>query len=545
MMFSEESVIGKTFSTVSTYSSTVDSFHFWVDNSVSLGLLEPGTVVAVPDGDDMCFASVSEVKENMDYSTPLEAFASHNFGDARYDSKTNRFLCKVVTARVLRWKSGSVKPVSGEKVVFLAGFDGVKFAFGIERGVPVGFSTTPAGRLSDQSCLVRLPDQYLFGVEAQGINIGGQTGYAKTNLALNVALCALRELDDLCVVGVNVKGEDLLWLNELNPDLTGDDLKLWNGFGFSDLKWLNFVLFAPAGISLRKDGFAQDFRISWSDVKYDLNLIFSESREDENARNLVSHLASFSGITSFEEAVLKLEEWGDLADKGRSVPGNHHVSTIQKVLRRLDGLGKKRFVNRNYRKSSFPDLLSVIKPKTFVSFDLNDVLLTSTAQRVIFQKLLSTIRESLEDKSLQEKTGVKRVLVFVDELSKYAHRSLSSESFLAGVKFGIKNIAERGRFAGLSLLGVEQYPSQIDDGVLENMSTRFFTRLKSKELSSEVYKYYSRDFLRAVARLDKGIALLDHDTFPESLFVRFPRTLCATSRPEKKKDVKRLVVGVG
>jgi DNA helicase HerA-like ATPase len=392
---------------------------------------------------------------------------------------------------------------------------------------------------------VKLPDEYLFGKEAQGINIGGQTGYAKTNLALNIALCALNVLDDLCVVGINVKGEDLLWLDEINPELTPDDLDLWHGFGCNKLDWLNFVIFAPAGISLRKDGFPQDFKISWSDVKYDLNLIFSESREDENARNLVSHLASLSLITSFEEAILKLDEWAGLAEKGKSVPGNHHLATIQKVLRRLNNLSKKRFVNRNYRKSSFPDLLSVIKPKTFVTFDLNDVLLTSTAQKVIFQKLLSILRESLESKKLPKKTGVNRVVVFVDELSKYAHRALGSESFLAGIKWGVKNIAERGRFAGLSLLGVEQYPSKIDDAVLENMSARFFTRLKPKELSNEIYRFYPKDFLRSVPRLDKGVALLDHDTFPESLFVRFPRTLCATSKPKKKVDARKLVVGVG
>jgi DNA helicase HerA-like ATPase len=544
-VFDEKTVLGKTFSTASAHSSGVGSFFFWLDSKADFSLLEPGTVVAVQDSDDLCFASVSEIKENMDYSSPLEAFASHNFGDARYESKTNRFICQVVHAKILRWRSGAVKPVSGERKVHLASLEGVKFAFGIGRGVSAGFSTTPAGRLTKQSCLVKLPDEYLFGKEAQGINIGGQTGYAKTNLALNLALCALHDLDDVCVVGVNVKGEDLLWLDELNPELTSEDLSLWKGFGFDSLSWLNFVIFAPAGISLRKDGVPNDFKISWSDVKYDLNLLFSESREDENARNLVSHLASLSSITSFEDAILKLEDWMSLAEKARPVPGNHHLSTIQKVLRRLSNLSKKRFVNRNYRKSSFPDLLSVIKPKTFVTFDLNDALLTSTAQRVIFQKLLSILRESLESKALPEKTGVNRVVVFVDELSKYAHRSLGVESFLAGIKSGVRNIAERGRFAGLSLLGVEQYPSQIDDAVLENMSTRFFTRLKSKELSNEIYRYYAKDFLRSVPRLDKGVALLDHDTFPESLFVRFPRTLCATSKPKKKVDAKKLVIGVG
>ncbi|MBR9678971.1 MAG: hypothetical protein GON13_01780 [Nanoarchaeota archaeon] len=544
-MLDESVVLGRSFSTAQAHSSTVDSFSFWVDSNTDFKMLEPGTVIAVQEEDDVCFASVSEVRENMDYSSPLEAFASHNFGDACYESKTSRFVCQVVVAKILRWKSGAVKPVSGERVVHPADVDGVRFAFGIVDGVPAGFSTTPAGRINNQSCLVRLPDQYLFGMEAQGINIGGQTGYAKTNLALNIALCALKEFDDLCVVGVNVKGEDLLWLDTLNPDLTSDDLILWKGFGFTGLDWLNFVLFAPAGISLRKDGFARDFKISWSDVKYDLNLIFSESRDDENARNLVSHLSSISFITSFEEAVVKLEEWVVLAENGDKVPGNHHLSTIQKVLRRLGSLSNKRFVNRNFRKSSFPDLLSIIKPKSFVVFDLNDALMTSTAQKIIFQKLLQQLKWGLESKNLQEKTGVKRVVVFVDELSKYAHRSLGSDSFLAGVKSGVKNIAERGRFAGLSLLGVEQYPSQIDDSILENMSTRFFTRLKSKELSNEIYKYYAKDFLKSVPRLDKGVALLDHDTFPESLFIKFPRTLCATSKPVKKKDVKNLVIGVG
>ncbi len=166
-MFDREKILGKTFSTAQAHSSTVESFYFWVDSSAEALMLEPGVIVAVADGNDVCFASVGEIRENMDYNSALEAFASHNFGDASYESKTNRFVCKVVTANILRWVSGAVKPVSGEKSVYSASPEGVRFAFGINGGVPVGFSTTPAGRFNDQSCVIKLPDEYLFGKEAQ------------------------------------------------------------------------------------------------------------------------------------------------------------------------------------------------------------------------------------------------------------------------------------------------------------------------------------------------------------------------------------------
>ncbi len=544
-MFNERLCLGKTFSTASSVSSTVESFSFWVDKGADLRFLEPGSIVAVKDGSDSCFGVIERIEENMDYSSPLEAFASHNFGDASYNSKTDRFVCQVVNVKILKWLSGSIRPVSGERVVFLATERGVKYAFGMsDSGIPIGFSTTPTGNLSEQSALVRLPDEYLFGTEAQGINIGGQTGYAKTNMALNIALLALKNLGDICVIGINVKGEDLLWLDTVNPELTSDDERLWKSLGMNDVSWLNFELFAPAGISLRKDGKGREFTLSWKDVRYELNLLFSESREDENARILVSHLASINEVENFDDALRLLNEWHDLVEKGGRAPGGHHAATILKTIKRLTSLSQKRFVNKAFKKEVFPELLTVIKPNTFITFDLNDVLMSSTAQRMIFQKVLYKVKEYLESKILQEKTGVKRVLLFVDELSKYANRGMSSESFLSGVKSGVKDIAERGRFAGLSLLGVEQYPSHIDESILENMATRIFTRLKSKELSAEIYKYYPKDFMRSISRLSKGIALVDHDTFPEALFVRFPRSLCATTRPAKKFNPKNLVVGV-
>lgn len=541
-MFHKDKPIGKTYSTVSE-SSTVDELNFWADKNVNPKFLEPGTIVAIPVNSDVCFAIIQSVKENMDYNHALEAYASHNFGDSTHETRTERFSCVTVKAKILNWASGEVKPVSGERTVYLADSNGVKYAFGVPiKGVPVGLFTTPAGKLTTQSTIIRLPDEYLFGKEAQGINIGGQTGYAKTNLALNICLTSLHELDDLCVVGINVKGEDLLWLDKINPELTSDDWELWKLLGVTDLNWLNFELFAPAGTSLRNDGFAKSFKISWEDVKYELNLLFSESKEDENARNLVTHLAALN-INSFEKALEKLYEWEELADRGGRVPGGHHSATIKKVIRKLKSLMNKNFINPNWQKKSFPNLIEIIKPKSFITFDLNDALISSSAQKIIFQKIITQLKLLLEDNTLQEKTGVRRVLVFVDELSKYAHKSLSSGSFLVGIKSGLKNIAERGRFAGLSLLGVEQYPSHIDDSILENMSTRLFTRLKSKELSNEVYKYYAKDFLKAVTRLNKGVALLDHDTFPEPLFIKFPRTLVANTN-DNKVNIKDIPFGV-
>lgn len=545
-MFNSTTVLGRTFSTVSSFSSSSESFYFWVDKSADFKNLEPGTVVAVKEGDDICFAVIEGIEENMDYSTPLEAFASHNFGDANYDNKTDRFVCQAVRAKILKWLSGSVRPVSGEKKVLLSTALGLKYAFGIpEKGVPVGFSSTPTGNTCGQASLVRLPDSYLFGVEAQGINIGGQTGYAKTNLALNVALLSLFNLDDFCVIGINVKGEDLLWLDKINPDLSNDDKNMWKSLGLTAISWLNFELFAPAGISLRRDGKEQSFLLSWKDIRYELNLLFSESKEDENARILVSHIAGMEDVESFDDALKILSDWQTLADNNGNVPGRHHAFTIRKVIKMLESLCSRKFINKTFKKPVFPDLLKVIKPKSFITFDLNDSLMTSTAQKIIFQKILFQVRELLENKILNEKTGVKRVLFFVDELSKYAYRSMSSESFLSGVKSGVKNIAERGRFAGLSLLGVEQYPSQIDDNILSNMSTQFLTRLKSKELSNEIYKYYPKEFVRSVSRLNKGIALLDHDTFPEPLFIRFPRSICATSAPDEKIKPKNVSFGIG
>src|SRR5204862_6530208 len=74
-------------------------------------------------------------------------------------------------------------------------------------------------------------------------------------------------------------------------------------------------------------------------------------------------------------------------------------------------------------------------------------------QDLVFARVVSKLRGHLERRDL----GVDAVVVFVDELNKYAPGD-GPETY---VKKMLLDISERGRYLGLVLFGAEQFRSQV------------------------------------------------------------------------------------
>jgi hypothetical protein len=105
----------------------------------------------------------------------------------------------------------------------------------------------------------------------------------------------------------------------------------------------------------------------------------------------------------------------------------------------------------------------------FGSFDDRTVYVVDVAnveedaQDLVFARIVSKLREHLERRDL----GVDHVIVFVDELNKYAPHD-GPETY---VRKMLLDIAERGRYLGLVLFGAEQFRSQVHRRVVGNAGT--------------------------------------------------------------------------
>jgi DNA helicase HerA-like ATPase len=141
--------------------------------------------------------------------------------------------------------------------------------------------------------------------------------------------------------------------------------------------------------------------------------------------------------------------------------------------------------------------------------------LEEDAQDLVFARVVSQLREHLEKRQL----GVEHVVVFVDELNKYAPAD-GADTY---VRKMLLDIAERGRYLGLVLFGAQQFRSQVHRRVVGNSGTSLYGRMDPDELATPGYQTLAPATKARLATLEKGQLMVRHPHFGQPIFVRFPR----------------------
>ena len=141
--------------------------------------------------------------------------------------------------------------------------------------------------------------------------------------------------------------------------------------------------------------------------------------------------------------------------------------------------------------------------------------LEDDAQDLIFARVVTKLREHLEKRDL----GVNHVVVFVDELNKYAPND-GPETY---VRKMLLDLAERGRYLGLVLFSAQQFRSQVHRRVVGNSGTALYGRMDADELATPGYAVLSPAVKTKLASLEKGQLMVRHPHFTQPIFVRFPR----------------------
>src|SRR5262249_12787974 len=115
--------------------------------------------------------------------------------------------------------------------------------------------------------------------------------------------------------------------------------------------------------------------------------------------------------------------------------------------------------------------------------------------------------------------GVNDVVVFVDELNKYAPTD-GPDTY---VRKMLLDLAERGRYLGLVLFSAQQFRSQVHRRVVGNSGTAMYGRMDADELATPGYTVLSPAGKTKLATLEKGQLMVRHPHFTQPIFVRFPR----------------------
>jgi len=191
----------------------------------------------------------------------------------------------------------------------------------------------------------------------------------------------------------------------------------------------------------------------------------------------------------------------------------HHVATIRKVRNRLSNISTRcaGLVTNTGEVSDLP--FGSFTDRTVYVVDVAN--LEEDAQDLIFARIVSKLREHLERRDL----GVKHLVVFVDELNKYAPGD-GQDTY---VRKMLLDIAERGRYLGLVLFSAQQFRSQVHRRVVGNSGTSLFGRMDADELATPGYAVLSPATRTKLATLEKGQLMIRHPHFTQPIFVRFPR----------------------
>ena len=530
--------------------ATPHQFHFWTANETPIGI---GAIVRVqgagsgePGADRVVYGVVTDGFAYSDLATPLHDVVGAEGDPGRAaDSPTVRQEIRLWTAAVLRQEPAEpLQPVPLGRV-FVATDADVAQALRMDAylggaqptAIPVGLYTS--GGLEAP---VYLDADFLLGPEAAHLNLSGVSGLATKTSAVEFLLASVFQhfpghKGRIAAVCFNVKGPDLCFLDQPGP-LDDEDRRRYARLGVAARPFERVRYYAPFkadGVNLNTLRTHADLvgdvePLVWGlrevldyaevllnrddiDAKADAFIDFLSDRvvdkEFEDGFGGAHRVVTFADLERLFRAIFDGLEFAGRSDTWRT----HHIATIRKVRNRLANISTraKGLVTDDGPSSDLP--WGRFEDRTVYVVDVANV--DPLAQDLVFARVVSQLREHLERRDL----GVDAVVVFVDELNKYAPAD-GPETY---VKKMLLDISERGRYLGLVLFGAEQFRSQVHRRVVGNAGTVVFGRMDSDELATPGYQVLSPATKIKLATLPIGELMVRHPHFTQPIFVRFPR----------------------
>jgi uncharacterized protein len=538
--------------------NTPHEFHFWtaVDSPVGIGTIVRVEGTHVVEGHiPRVYGVVVEGLSFTDLLSPLHDVLGHD-GDPRASAMapTERPEVRLYTAAVLRQiPEEPLQPVPmGE--VFLASDEDVSLALRMDSYTREGARTAiPIGlyRSGGMDSPIYLDADFLVGPEAAHLNITGVSGLATKTSAVEFILASLfahfpERKGSVAAVCFNVKGPDLCYLDQPG-DLDANDLAMYDRLGVPARPFDQVRYFAPYKANLTSLNTLRSNEallhnvtpLTWGlrevlqfaevllnrddvDAKADALIDFIKERLLDREYTDTAVLAgkkyrvqSFADLEGwFRDVILALEQ------KGIEGYKTHHIATIRKVRNRLSNISLRcaGLVTDDGSVSDLP--WGTFEDRAVYVIDVANA--EEDAQDLIFARIVSKLREHLERRDL----GVSHVVVFVDELNKYA----PAEGPDTYVRKMLLDIAERGRYLGLVLFGAQQFRSQVHRRVVGNSGTALFGRMDGDELATPGYAVLSPATRTKLATLAKGDLMVRHPHFTQPIFLKFPRPAVLSGR---------------
>lgn len=538
-------IIGKV-SATEKCPSTVDEFYFWTDKRQ---ILNPFDIIKVKhENDSITYGVIEEINHITDAPSHFTSYISSDFGETGDNiGYMNRLGMNYVKARVACNTKDIYSPVLDGRQVALCDEADIKRALGlsedeVKNPLVCGYLQMYQGDASVRVKVI-LNSNFLIGPDGAHINVSGISGLAaKTSYSMFLLRAIQNKFrtedgSTAAFVFFNVKGRDLMAIDEPNTDLKDADKAIYNELGLPSSPFNNVTYYYPFGkgdnlqtYAAREDvkaqmdankAFVYKFTFENSQDRLDLLL----ANEDDSTGTLescvnyvINQSGPFSNIdkwSSFKEALDKCTASGNTGNK------EIQVSSWRKFKRCIS----KATNNDIFAKSlagKDVDLNDVIdnnlRPNQVLVIDIarldenSQSFVFGSVARAIYDLKLGAERSDIPDK----------VILFVDELNKYASNDVPKNS---PILKQLLDIAERGRSLGIILFSVEQFRSAIHDRVKGNCATHAYGRTNAIEVSKSDYRYIPKVYQNMMTRLSPGEYIIQNPALRSLVNVKFPRPI--------------------
>ena len=443
-----------------------------------------------------------------------------------------------------------VPPLPGQPVYKAVGTDRDMALFfdGMAKRLPAGLTR------DDEPLYANL--EFLDGTRGAHVNISGISGVAtKTTYATFLLFSLFRsgvlggEAINTKALIYNVKGEDLLFLDRANAELTAEDRVRYDRLGLTPGAFDSVEFWAPPrrddpnatpDVATRQKGVTSYF---WTLAEFCqerlLPFVFADAEDDRQQytiviHNVVDRLAreaqplTDGGVVIDGQTIMDFDALAQLiADRlqddltmpdwaGRAIG----QGTVNAFVRRL--FGAVRHLRHLIRGDvSNPERHRVQRQAQLTVVDIHN--LNDRAKRFVVGV---TLRRAFDEK---ERAGLQRPLLFVvlDELNKYAPREGSSP-----IKEILVDMSERGRSLGIILIGAQQTASEVERRIVSNSSLRIVGRLDAAEAGRDEYGFLPAVHRQRSTILKPGTMILSQPELPIPLVTQFPFPAWAT-RPSE------------
>jgi uncharacterized protein len=552
--------------------ATAHEFYFWTAETDAAQNLDIGHIVAAESEDATAVAVLDDPRRYSDLQSFLDDFYAYD-GDPALEALSERVEILVFRARILATKHRDERKKSKRPVrtgpVFFATSAAIEYALGADdfsgHRIPMLLHDNGNERNgSQQRTPLYVDADYLLGPEAGHLNITGMSGLStKTSHALFTISSTFQTVEDKKVAALmfNVKGADLLFLDkpvEVDPSddpelaeryekagqkgLPREDREMYASLGLKVRPFENLRIFAP--LSFGKDRgerkvYAADLQakdlntlrrargedscvypIVWDleDVLPHAGRIFDQADMDDKFKGFIEYLRDrqVRTMNAFHAEVDEAFEYFEETES--SYWNGHHQATVAKVRNRFGILPSKcagLLVHGRVEYDGSPEVDSPFEDHEMRVVDISH--LSGVPQDLVVTKVINSVWEMAE----QGRLGVDKLIIFIDELNKYA----PSGSRTSSLKDTLVDISARGRHLNLTLFGAQQFRSKVDDEVVGNAATSLYGRTGDEELTNSSYRSFSSTTREELLQLEKGRLLLRHAHYAVPVFGTFPRPM--------------------